>query len=553
MSFGNWISQLKCDVTRTVNIDEGDRGGVELHRQLGLLSVFLFTVTQAVGAGILTTPGIIAQSYAGSQAYMSFLTAGLVCAPAALCLARMASYTSRGGSTGSYACAVLGQFVGLLMFVDVMLECIGGTAAVAVSQADHIKLILRLAGGIHLPDAFTQTPAEVNWWSLSLVVAGTAVGLPLVRAAWRRLTARTESRPDNAVLPVAMLFAGLALLVVAMASAAVFALQLPSINLLSIAVVAVVTVVLLRGVQETKWVTNSLTILKLIVIGAIVVIFAAHFNWDNIARAIPPGLPGVVPGASIAFFAFVGIDLATTTAGETENPKRNVPLGMLLGLVAVTVLYVAAAFFLCGAVPFEMLSQAGEENAAPMAKGLAVLGYNRAAIWVAAGSTAALLSVVLATMYSTTRLVHNIAQHRMLPPCLGSVSGRRRVPVVATLLVAAAVATLTGLLAVGELMHLTNIGTMTAFITVSLTVLVKTIKQTRWTESSAAAAAGTFWVVVAVLGMSGSAWLMSELPWTAFARLIAVWSAVALLFVFYSRHQVRKYDLNGAVQQGGTR
>jgi uncharacterized membrane protein len=90
-------------------------------------------------------------------------------------------------------------------------------------------------------------------------------------------------------------------------------------------------------------------------------------------------------------------------------------------------------------------------------------------------------------------------------------------------------------------MHLTNIGTMTAFITVSTTVLVKTLKETDWTKGMVEAGSGAFWIVVAVLGIAGSAWLMVELPWTAFARLIAVWSAVAVLFIFYSRHQVRKY------------
>lgn len=542
MSFTSWCDQLKLDVRRTIDIEEEDHGSVEMHRQLGLLSVFLFTVTQAVGAGILTTPGIIAQSYAGSHAYMSFLTAGLVCAPAALCLARMASFTSKGGSTGSYACTVLGQFVGLLMFVDVMLECIGGTAAVAVSQADHIKLILRLIGGIELPNAVTQTPSQVDWWSLTLMVSGAAAGVLLLPAAWRRMTGPTQKATSGNPLSIAMIGTGVILLAVAWTAASVFVLTLPSINLLSVGVVAVVTCILLMGVKETKWVTNSLTVLKLVVIGAIVAIFAAHFNWDNILRPIPENLPGIVPGASIAFFAYVGIDLATTSAGETTNPKRNVPLGMLLGLVAVTLLYVAAAFFLCGAVPFELLSAPGEENAAPMAKGLEVLGYNKAAIWVAAGSTAALLSVVLANMYSTTRLVHNIAQHRLLPPCLGSVSSRRRVPVMATVVVALAVATLTGLLAVGELMHLTNIGTMTAFITISLTVLVKTVRETNWSRSIGNALSGAFWVVVALLGIAGSGWLMTELPWTAFARLLAVWSAVTVLFVFYSRHQVRKYE-----------
>jgi APA family basic amino acid/polyamine antiporter len=205
-------------------------------------------------------------------------------------------------------------------------------------------------------------------------------------------------------------------------------------------------------------------------------------------------------------------------------------------------LYVAAAFFLCGAVPFEQLSQPGEENAAPMARGLEVLGYDTAAIWVAAGSTVALLSVVLASMYSTTRLVHNIAQHRMLPPVFEKVSGKSGVPVVATMLVAWVVGSLTGLLAVGELMHLTNIGTMTAFITISTTVLVKTVKETKWSEGAGTVARALFWIVVAVLGVTGSVWLMKELPWTAFARLIIVWSAVTLLFIFYSRHQVRKYE-----------
>ncbi len=531
-SVRQWLAGVKHDAKLTINIEEA-HGQDKLNRQLGLISVVLFTITQAVGAGILTTPGIIARDYAGPFGWVSFLWAGLICAPAALCLAKMASITSRSGSTGSYACLVLGQFVGFLMFFDVMLECLGGTAAVAVSQADHIKMILRIAFGLHLPDVITKTPEVVQWGQLGLAIIGGITSTLLIRFGLRN---RTSFEPQKKRFAFASLTAGGAAGVFGLISVIGFAAALPSINLLSMGVVGLITVILMRGIKETAFLTNVFTITKLIVITFIVFLLAQHYDPANLALPVPAHLPGSLAGASIAFFAFVGLDLATMTAGETKNARRNVPVGMLIGLVAVTVMYIVAAYFLSAAVPYTQIGVGGHEEAAPMAQALEILGYKSAVVWVALGSTVALISVLLASAYSTTRLVYNMAQHKLLPEAFEKVSEKRQVPVLATLMVGGGVALLTGLLAVGELMHLTNIGTMTAFITISLTVLVKTVRETNW-KNRVEFRSGIFWIVVAALGVLGSGRLMIELPWEAFARLAVVWSAVTLLFVFYSRHR----------------
>lgn len=531
-SVRQWLAGVKHDAKLTINIEEA-HGQDKLNRQLGLISVVLFTITQAVGAGILTTPGIIARDYAGPFGWMSFLWAGLICAPAALCLAKMASMTSRSGSTGSYACLVLGQFVGFLMFFDVMLECLGGTAAVAVSQADHIKMILRIAFGVHLPDAVTKTPEIVQWGQLGCAIAGGITAAILLNLGWKH---RSAVEPGKRFRTYAGLTLGAGAALFGMVSTVSFVAALPSINLLSMAVVGLITVILLRGIKETAFLTNLFTITKLIVVTFIVFLLAQHYDPANLALPVPDKLPGALAGASIAFFAFVGLDLATMTSGETKNAKRNVPLGMLIGLVAVTVMYVVAAYFLSAAVPYTLIGAGGHEEAAPMAQALELLGYKSAVVWVALGSTVALVSVLLASAYSTTRLVYNMAQHKLLPEAFEKVSAKRQVPVLATLMVGGGVALLTGLLAVGELMHLTNIGTMTAFITISLTVLIKTVRDTNW-KNRAELRSGIFWIFVAALGVLGSGRLLIELPWEAFARLLVIWAGVTLLFVFYSRHR----------------
>ncbi len=531
-SVRQWFADVKRDATLTINIEE-THGQDKLNRQLGLISIVLFTITQAVGAGILTTPGIIARDYAGPNGWLSFLWAGLICAPAALCLAKMASITSRSGSTGSYACLVLGQFVGILMFFDVMLECLGGTAAVAVSQADHIKMILRIAFGVHLPDVITKTPEIVQWGSLGCAIISGALCAVLCKSGWRN---RSAIEPKKRISSQLSLVVGGASGLLSLFSVIDFATALPSINLLSMAVVGLITAILLRGIKETAFLTNVFTITKLIVISVIIFLLAQHYDPANLALPVPERLPGALAGASIAFFAFVGLDLATTTSGETKNARRNVPIGMLTGLVAVTVLYVVAAYFMSAAVPYNQIGAGGAEEAAPMAQALEILGYKTAVVWVALGSTVALVSVLLASAYSTTRLVFNMAQHKLLPEAFEKVSEKRQVPVLATVMVGVFVALLTGLLAVGELMHLTNIGTMTAFITISLTVLVKTARETNW-KVRREAITGIFWLVVAMLGIAGSGRLMMELPWEAFARLFTVWIAVSILFIFYSRHR----------------
>jgi APA family basic amino acid/polyamine antiporter len=226
--------------------------------------------------------------------------------------------------------------------------------------------------------------------------------------------------------------------------------------------------------------------------------------------------------------------MATTAAGETKNPKRNIPMGMLIGLVAVILLYVAATYFLCAAVPYEQLGEGGKGTAAPMAKALELLGYHSATLWVTVGSTVALISVLLASAYSTTRLLFNMAQYKMLPGIFGKVNAKQ-VPVVSTLVVGGSIGILTALLDVDQLMHLTNIGTMTCFITASLIVLWKAVKQTDWKNRRQVINA-CWWILVGVLGVLGPARLMAELPISAFIRLGVVWGAVILLFVFYTRH-----------------
>jgi len=536
-----WIGGVWHDATLKINIEEGHGGGDKLIRQMGLFSVILFTITSAVGSGILTTPGIIAREYAGPHAYMSFVQAGLICLCPALCLAFMASRTAKSGSTGSYACIVLGQLPGLLMFVDVMMECIGGTAAVAVSQADHIKMIVALLSEmclgrkIELSPYWTTTPHDINWWLFLGATASSIASLIFGTIGWRGIKA--GAAPGMRIPARLQNFGSLAIAAVAgcaaIAFTAQFLISLPSVNILSVGVVVIVSGILLLGVKETAAFTNGLTITKLVVLSAICVLLGLNFDSANLNLPIPKELPGSLAGASVAFFAFVGLDLATTTAGEVKNAKRNVPLGMLIGLACVTVLYFLASYLLCAAVPYHALGK-GEGEAAPMIQALVVLGYKNAAIWIAVGSTIALVSVVLASAYATTRLLFNMAQHGLMPSVFEKVS-KRQVPVVATFAVCGVISLLTGLVAIGELMHLTNIGTMTAFITISVTVLIITVKETRW-KTARGAAKGIAWLLVSTGGIVGPAILMLQLPWESFARLIAVWSAVVLLFVFYSRH-----------------
>ncbi|MBX9666485.1 MAG: APC family permease [Candidatus Obscuribacterales bacterium] len=544
-----WLAEFWRDATMKINVEEHhSAGGDKLIRQMGLFSVILFTITSAVGSGILTTPGIIAHDYAGPYAYMSYVKAGIICICPALCLAYMASRTFKSGSTGSYACLVLGQLPGLLMFVDVMMECLGGTAAVAVSQSDHIKMTIRLIGEQwfhqqwHLPDAVTKTPKDIDWAMLggSILAGGIAVYLSQLGRTWLKKVGTPGAK--SKALAYATLGAGGIVSLTAGVMAFQFVTRLPSVNLLSVAVIWTVTAILLRGIKETAWFTNAFTILKLAVLAVVIVVFACHYDPANLNLPVEATLPGSLAGASVAFFAFVGLDLATTTAGEVKNPKRNVPWGMLIGLACVTVLYFLASYFLCAAVDYHKLGEGKEGDAAPMIRALEILGYKQLAIWVGIGSTLALLSVVIASAYSTTRLLYNMAQHGLLPEIFEQVSTNKRgffigqnVPVFSTLAVGGTISVLTGLMAVDELMHLTNIGTMTAFITISLTVLILIVRETEW-KKPRQAAKGVLWVVIAVLGMIGPFILMMQLPWVAFVRLFAVWALVVVLFVRYSRH-----------------
>ncbi|MBX9688261.1 MAG: hypothetical protein K2X27_16250, partial [Candidatus Obscuribacterales bacterium] len=189
----NWFGSVWHDARLKIDLEEHHGHGDKLVRELGLWSIFLFTVTQAVGAGILTTPGIIARSYAGAHAWQAFLYAGLICAAPALCLAYLSTLSSKSGSTGSYAATTFGQLWGMLMFVDVAMECIGGTAAVAVSQAEHVKMALDLTLGIKLSDAWTETPTDIHWLLLAGGLLGCIVGGMLTLKGKRALQGKVAS------------------------------------------------------------------------------------------------------------------------------------------------------------------------------------------------------------------------------------------------------------------------------------------------------------------------------------------------------------------------
>jgi len=240
------------------------------------------------------------------------------------------------------------------------------------------------------------------------------------------------------------------------------------VNLPAVFIILGVTALLIFGIRESASVNNVIVIIKLGVILLFLVLAAGHIHAANYSPFLPYGWNGVMAGAAVVFFAYIGFDAVTTAAEETENPKRNLPVGIIGSALIVLVLYVVVAAVLSGVVPYTSL----QNNGAPISFALAQVGIAWGAALVSVGAIAGLTSVLIVTLYGQTRIFLAMARDGLLPSFLAYVHPGYRTPVIVTLITGAVTATLAGLLPLSIIVELVNIGTLTSFMLVAVIVLV---------------------------------------------------------------------------------
>jgi APA family basic amino acid/polyamine antiporter len=396
---------------------EGQHG---LKRALGSMDLVLLGIGAIIGTGIFVLTGQAAADNAGPAVVLSFVAAGIASGFAGLCYAEMASMIPIAGSAYTYSYATMGELVAWIIGWDLILEYLVASAAVSVGWSGYAVAFVRDVLGITLPATWTSAP----------FVYDEALG---------------QFHATGAVL-----------------------------NIPAMLITLVITVILVRGIKESARFNAVIVVVKLAVVLMFIVFCAPYVHRANWHPFIPPeqsrghfGFSGIMRGAARVFFAYIGFDAVSTAAQETKNPQRDLPFGILGSLAVCTVLYVAVSLVLTGVVSY---TQLGVPH--PIAVGVEATGQRWLATLVEIGAIAGLSSVMLVMLMGQPRIFFSMAVDGLLPPVASRVHPRFGTPWITTIITGVTVMLAGGLLPVGVLSQLTSVGTLFAFVLVSLGVLI---------------------------------------------------------------------------------
>lgn len=476
-------------------------GEHSLKRALGPVNLIALGIGAIIGAGIFVLTGQAAALHSGPAVPLSMVLVGIACGFAGLCYAEMASTVPVAGSAYTYSYATMGELVAWIIGWDLVLEYAAGAATVGVGWSGHFVSLLSLFG-LHLPPQLTNAPTQ---WCTAGQVASMVAGC---------------------------VHSGLVL------TGAI-------VNLPAIAIVVLMSTILVVGIKESATVNNFIVALKLTIILLIVGVGLSHINTANWHPFIPPntgewgtyGLSGVLRGAGLVFFAYIGFDAVSTAAQESRNPQKDLPIGILGSLAVCTLLYVIVSAVLVGMVPYSQLNLP-----APMAY---ALEHVHAARWIRisvdVGAVLGLGSVILVMLLGQSRVFYSMSRDGLLGNWASAVHPKFRTPYLSTIFTGIAVALATGILPLQLLGQLVNIGTLLAFVLVCVGVLVL-----RKSRPDLHRPFRVPWVpFVPVMGVLCCLGLMATLPGDTWLRLI-VWLAIGLvIYFFYGRKHSRVQQTNG--------
>ena len=402
-----------------------DGHSIGLKKVLGVRDLTFFGVAAVIGAGIFSGIGSAASSGGPGVVFLYIFTA-IACGFAALCYAEFASTVPVSGSAYTYSYVAFGEIFAWIIGWDLLMEYAIGNIAVAISWSDYFTNLMTKAG-LHIPD----------WMTMDYISAkrGFADGLADQASAW-------VNAPQ---------IAGFRII-----------LDIPALL-----IVMLITYIVFRGIKESRSASNIMVIIKLCVIFFVIVLGAYYVNTDNWSPFTPTGFSGIMKGVSAVFFAYIGFDAISTTAEECKNPQRDLPRGMIYSLIICTIVYVLLALVLTGMVHYTKLN-VGD----PLAMVFDERGMKFIGGIVAISAIVATASVLLVFQLGQPRIWMSMSRDGLLPKIFSRIHPKYGTPSFSTILTGVVVAVPALFLNLNEVLSLTSIGTLFAFVMVCAGILV---------------------------------------------------------------------------------
>jgi APA family basic amino acid/polyamine antiporter len=471
-------------------------GEKRLRRVLGPLALTSFGIGCVIGTGIFVLTGVAAHDKAGPALILSFVVAGIACIFAALCYAEFASMVPIAGSAYTYAYATLGEIFAWIIGWDLVLEYTVAAASVAHGWSKYFQDFISIFN-LHLPPPLSNPPIDFDPSVGHMVFTGTIMDLPAI--------------------------------------------------FISLTIAAI----LIKGIKESSGVNTAMVLVKVSVVLFVIVVGAFFVRPENWRPFAPYGYTGVsifghtllglegkggeplgmLAGAAMMFYAYIGFDTVSTQAEEARNPQRDVPIGIIASLIICTILYIGVTVVLTGMVSYREI-----DIQAPVSNAFAKVGLPWAQGLISIGALTGITSVLLVLTLGQTRILFAMARDGLVPMSFfGAVHSRFRTPWKSTILTGVAVAVMAGIIPLRILAELVNIGTLFAFLIVSIAVLV----MRRIHPDARRVFRCPLVPLIPLLGIAFCLLLMFSLPSENWLRLFC-WMAVGLLlYFFYGRKHSR--------------